>query len=160
MQVVCSSIWPESRCLVFGSSFTSLALPGSDIDICVFTKFDSWARVEQHFECFCCPCCSSEENAGEETKDGLCEENPRCCCRLRKSRGSSRCRGFCYGRREEAFQEVLNIAQGAPDASSTFGRDLVKDRIYVRGSDACSKPKRAVCAEGISTNIAATPFCC
>ncbi|KAL8443977.1 hypothetical protein Emed_006454 [Eimeria media] len=155
VRAVCRSLWPGCFVEIFGSSFTALGLPGSDLDLCVFAEMDPPLHV--HYACSRCLCCSnsssnegsssapnsssskhsrrkhvaanSPDSCGREAADTSC-----CCSKMgkkRKSGGSSSssnrlCSSNCNHGGQQGLRDVLDVAEDHRDLDdSCFRRDAV-----------------------------------
>ncbi|KAL8274601.1 hypothetical protein Esti_001504 [Eimeria stiedai] len=147
VRAVCRSLWHECSVEIFGSSFTSLGLPGSDLDLCVFAEMEP--PLQMHYACSRCLCCSSSssdssrrhaaaklhDSCGREAADASC-----CCGRVPKKRngGGSSCNGpcssGCHHGGPQGLRDVLYAAEEHRDSEdSCFRREAVsKIREFTR----------------------------
>ncbi|XP_026190586.1 uncharacterized protein LOC34622385 [Cyclospora cayetanensis] len=96
VRAACSLLFQGCSVEVFGSSFTSLDLPGSDLDLCVFAH--TTPPQLSYYACSQCRCCI---NSGSGSADGgsgrsISETAPGSSARIstpcrREARGSIRC---------------------------------------------------------------------
>ncbi|KAL8443990.1 hypothetical protein Emag_005735 [Eimeria magna] len=159
VRAVCRSLWHECSVEIFGSSFTTLGLPGSDLDLCVFAEMEPPLHV--HYACSRCLCCSSSSNEGNSSASNSSSKDSRrghvaanspgscgreaadtsCCCgrmsRKRKGGGSSSkglCSSNCHHGGQQGLRDVLYAAEEHRDLDdSCFRREAVsKIREFAR----------------------------
>ncbi|KAL8434449.1 hypothetical protein ACSSS7_003147 [Eimeria intestinalis] len=169
VRAVCRSLWHDCSVEIFGSSFTALGLPGSDLDLCVFAEMEPPLHV--HYACSRCLCCSSSSSSKEGNSSpsssstdsstshvaahsrGSCGRDAAdtsCCCgrmaRKRSSAGSSStglCSSNCHHGGSQGLRDVLYAAEEHRDlVDSCFRREAEFARCLRELNQAATAAKR------------------